>query len=244
MAQEAITEIDMDVFSRRVGPYFSWLESRIESGWEQSDTVQKDVLKEVKYLATTMRARFILGVSKEDFTKEVQRTLELFDLAAEAFPQESDEVESKLKHFCKGISEELGPQFLPTEYQLPRPPEPPEPHPMPGPEPLPEPEPEPQPEPQPLEPEEEKKSIVQKITKAKPRVKKIKIEQPIETQQTEIIEKAPKVRKEVKKTETLEKAPKAKTPKAEPKAQKAGKKTKGKGLFLIRWVKEFIYGKD
>ena len=117
MAQEAITEIDMDIFSRRVGPYFTWLESKIESGRTQSDSVKKDVLKEVRYLATNMRARFILGLSREDFTKEVRRTLELFELATEAFPEESEEVETKTKHFCKGISEELGLQFLPEDYR-------------------------------------------------------------------------------------------------------------------------------
>jgi len=117
MAPEVTTEIDMDFFSRRIGPYFTWLESKIESGWEQNDTVQKDVLKEVRYLATTMRARFILGLSRDDFTKEVARTVDLFELATEAFPGESDEVESKLKLFCKGISEELGKDYIPATYR-------------------------------------------------------------------------------------------------------------------------------
>jgi len=115
MNQEAMQEIDMDVFSRRIGPYFSWLESKIESGWQQSDHIPKDILKETKYLATTMRARFILGVTKPDFVKEVERALELFEIAIEAFPGESDEIESKIKHFTKGISEELGPEFLPEK---------------------------------------------------------------------------------------------------------------------------------
>jgi len=115
MTQEAIQEVDMDVFSRRIGPYFSWLESKIESGWQQSDHVQKDILKETKYLATTMRARFILGVTKPDFVKEVERALELFDIAMEAFPGESDEIESKVKHFTKGITEELGADFMPVQ---------------------------------------------------------------------------------------------------------------------------------
>ncbi len=234
MAQEAITEIDMDVFSRRIGPYFSWLESRIESGWEQNDSVQKDVLKEVKYLATTMRARFILGVSKEDFSKEVQRTLELFELATDAFPSESDEVETKQKHFCKGIAEELGPQFIPTEY-LPRPPEPLEPHPFPRPEPMPEPEPEPMPGPEPLEPDEEK-SV--KIEPKKPKVKLTKIEKiedakPVKLQKPKIakIQKIAEIQKVEKPADKVE----AKTPK---------KSKKQKGFFLIRWAKNFIYGKD
>jgi hypothetical protein len=119
MAQEAIQEIDMDVFSRRIGPYFSWLESKIESGWVQSDHITKDVLKETKYLATTMRARFILGVSRQDFAKEVERTLELFQLASDAFQSESDEIETKQNHFIKGISEELGPEFLPGKTKAP-----------------------------------------------------------------------------------------------------------------------------
>jgi len=226
MSQEAITEIDMDVFSRRIGPYFSWLESKIEGGWQQNDSVQKDVLKEIKYLATTMRARFILGVSKEDFAKEVKRTLELFELASEAFPSESDEVESKQKHFCKGVGEELGVQFLPQEYQslIPRP-QPLDPHPFPGPEPM------PGPEPEPGEPDEEK------ILKAKP----------IEAKKPAV--KAPKIEtsKEVKKVETPKMQ--AKPVKAKPKKiQKAkpvnAKKGKRKGFFIVRWVKGFIWGED
>lgn len=117
MSQEAITEIDMDVFSRRISPYLSWLESKIESGWEQSDAVKKDVLKETRFLATTMRARFILGVSKEDFTKEVARALELFELAMDAFPGRGDEVESRMQHLCKGVVGELGEQFIPQSYR-------------------------------------------------------------------------------------------------------------------------------
>lgn len=117
MSQEAITEIDMDVFARRISPYLSWLESKIESGWEQSDTVSKDILKEVRYLSTTMRARFILGVTKEDFAKEVARTIELLELACDAFPRWSEEIDSKLKHFLKGIAGELGADMLPENHR-------------------------------------------------------------------------------------------------------------------------------
>jgi len=116
MAQEAISEVDMDVFSRRIAPYFTWLESRIESGWEQTGS-DKDILKEAKHLATTMRARFILGVSVEEFHEEIKRVVALFESAAEAFPHEGDEIDAKLKHLCKGISEELGMNFLPSDYQ-------------------------------------------------------------------------------------------------------------------------------
>jgi hypothetical protein len=168
MPQEAITEIDMDVYSRRIGPYFSWIESKIEGGWTQSESVQKDVLKEAKYLATTMRARFILGVSKGDFSKEVQRTLELFELSLDAFPEESDEVEAKIRHFVKGVSEELGAEFIPASYREPLTPQPPMPDPYPGPEPMPGPEPL-----EPGEPDEEKTEI--KTVRAES-IKKIKIE--------------------------------------------------------------------
>lgn len=226
MGQEAITEIDMDVFSRRIGPYFSWIESRIESGWQQSDSVEKDILKEVKYLATTMRARFILGVSKEDFSKEVQRTLELFELASEAFPSENDEIESKVKHFCKGVSEELGSQFLPNEYQVhvPRPPQPPEPHPMPGPGPLPGPEPEPGPDhPEPFEPDEEK-SI--KVEPVKTRIKKVETKKLVQE-----VKKAQEV--EIKRQRVVE---------VKKAVKKPAKKAKPKGFFLVRWAKKLIYG--
>ncbi len=233
MSQEAITEIDMDVFSRRIGPYFSWLESRIESGWQQSDSVQKDVLKEVKYLATTMRARFILGVSKDDFAKEVKRTLELFELASEAFPSESDDVEIKTKHFCKGVSEELGSQFIPQEYRDPL-----GPGPMPMPEPL-----VPDPEPDPLAPDEEK-SIkitpeiktalkVEKVKTEKPKIAKVKVEKLTKIEKpVEVTIAKPKVQKTVKKADV-------------PKVQeKPVKKSKKKSFFLVRWVKSFIYGED
>ncbi len=248
MSQEAITEIDMDVFSRRIGPYFTWLESRIESGWQQSDNVQKDILKEVKYLATTMRARFILGVSKEDFTKEVQRAIELLKTASEAFPEESDDIESKMGHFCKGISEELGPQFLPKEHQpnIPRPPQPPQPHPFPMPEPEPMPEPD-----GPEEPDEEKIKI------EAPKVEKIK--QKIAKAQPKIENPMPKIEITAPKVEAAKKKVEIKIKKSEPKAEqktetpvkakikaKAEKPKKGKRkpFFLARWVKNFIYGED
>ena len=240
MSQEAITEIDMDVFSRRIGPYFSWLESRIESGWQQSDSVSKDVLKEAKYLATTMRARFILGVSKDDFAKEVKRALELFELAADAFPSEGDEVDTKTKHFCKGVSEELGAQFLPAEYREPRPPQPPEPHPFPQPEPFPEPEPEPMPGPEPLEPPDEEK--IRKVMPAKP---KVEVKKPIATPEikkveVEIKKQIAKQKKietpQIKKTETKAKPVKAKTTNPARKSKKS--------FFLVRWAKNFIYGED
>ncbi len=254
MSQEAITEIDMDVFSRRIGPYFSWLESRIESGWQQSDNIQKDILKEVKYLATTMRARFILGVSKEDFAKEVQRAVELLETAAEAFPGESDEIESKMGHFCKGISEELGPQFLPKELQpMPRPPQPPQPHPFPVPEP------EPEPEPDTEEPEEKIKVETPKIEKIKPRI--AKAEPKVETVKKKVESAEPKVEVAKKKVEVKSEKPRAEIAKKieakvknveheekpaktlKSKAEKP-KKTKRKSFFLVRWVKGFIWGEE
>jgi hypothetical protein len=234
MTQEAITEIDMDVFSRRIGPYFSWLESRIESGWQQNDSVQKDVLKETKYLATTMRARFILGVSKDDFSKEVQRTLELFELASEAFPGESDEVESKIGHFCKGISEELGSQFLPKYYQpnIPRPPQPPEPHPFPMPEPEPMPEPD-----GPEEPDEEKI--------AKPEAPKVKKEKRIKTIEPKIeVESIEAKKSEIKAVKTDKKNELKERKQAHQKTTKRPKSSKKKGFFLLRWMRNFIYGED
>lgn len=117
MTQEAISEFDMDVFAKHIGPYFSWLESKIESGWEQNDSVQKDVLKEVRSTSTTMRARFILGVSRTEFTNEVERTVELLELAKEAFPQESDELDAKIQQLTSGIAEKLGSDLLPSKYK-------------------------------------------------------------------------------------------------------------------------------
>ncbi|MEM3154745.1 MAG: hypothetical protein QW165_04245 [Candidatus Woesearchaeota archaeon] len=246
MSQEAITEIDMDVFSRRIGPYFTWLESRIESGWQQSDSVQKDVLKEVKYLATTMRARFILGVSKDDFTKEVQRAVDLFELAAEAFPGESDEIEAKLKHFAKGVQEELGAQFLPSEYRTegPRPPKPPEPHPFPMPEPEPVPEPD-----KPEEPEEEKISKLEPA-KQKADTKKTVAEPPkeeikkIDTQKTEIKKQKPEANVTKAKKSGAQKTTRAKETAKTPKQKTAEKPRKTRKNFLVRWLKGFIWGPE
>jgi len=253
MSQEAITEIDMDVFSRRIGPYFSWLESRIESGWEQSDIVEKDMLKEVRYLATTMRARFILGVSKEDFSKEVERALELFELSRDAFPAELDEIDIKEKHFSKGITEELGPQFLPDS---PRPPEPPEPHPVPEPQPVPEPEPIPDPEPPEPEPQEKVEVVetkVQKVVKPKvqkvekPKVRQVKAPKP---KVQKLVKKSPKVQKSIEKVKSkvIEKpkvqkstVKKPKSIEAKPEVKKSAKKSKKK-FFLKRWIQNFIYG--
>ncbi|MBW2970349.1 hypothetical protein KY309_00180 [Candidatus Woesearchaeota archaeon] len=219
MTQEAITEMDMDVYSRRIGPYFTWLESKIESGWEQNETVQKDVLKEVKYLATTMRARFILGVSKTDFSKEVQRTLELFELATEAFPPESDEIEAKIKHFVKGISEELGAEFIPSSHRL-------QPEPIPEPEPIPIPEPEPIPEPdKPMEPELKPEPIKKKAKKPK-KIEKPKIAETVEKPKIEKV-KTEKPKEKVKKQRKTNKP-----------------KKNGKSFVLVRWVKGFIWGED
>ncbi len=117
MTQEAISELDMDVFAKHIGPYFSWLESKIESGWEQSEHVQKDVLREVRSTSTTMRARFILGVSRNDFTKEIERAVGLLELAKEAFPQESDELDAKIQQLTSGIVEKLGNDLLPAKYK-------------------------------------------------------------------------------------------------------------------------------
>lgn len=114
MSQEAIQEIDMDVFARRISPYFTWLESKIESGWEQHDSITKDVLKECKFLSTNMRAKFILGVSRADFVGEVQKAIDLFDLAQDAFRPEADEIQAKIQQLIKGISEELGPTYVPS----------------------------------------------------------------------------------------------------------------------------------
>lgn len=247
MAQEAITEIDMDVFSRRIGPYFSWLESRIESGWQQSDNIQKDVLKEVKYLATTMRARFILGVSRQDFSKEVQRTLELFELATEAFPTESDEVESKIKHFSKGIAEELGSEFLPTDYktETPKSPIPPQPHPFPMPEPMPGPD---EPDGPDVPDDEDETKLAKPALKIKKETKKI--EKPVKEVKMvkSVVKKEPKIAKpvikkevkafEVKKETKIEKS-------AVKKEQEAKKPKKSKNKFsIIKWVKNTIYGND
>jgi len=224
MPQEAITEIDMDVYSRRIGPYFSWIESKIEGGWTQSESVQKDVLKEAKYLATTMRARFILGVSKGDFSKEVHRTLELFELSLDAFPEESEEVEAKIRHFVKGVSEELGAEFIPASYREPLTPQPPMPDPYPGPEPMPGPE--------PLEPDEpDEETIKTKLVKTEP-VKKIKIEKKVQKAKIEV------------ETPKAVKAKQAKTPKPKIQETKSEKPKKGRGFFLFRWAKEFIFGED
>lgn len=114
MSQAVIQEVNMDVFARRIAPYFSWLESKIESGWVQSEQVTKDVLRETKALSTNMRARFILGVGKADFVEEIKRSIALFELASDAFPQESDEIDSKIESLLKGVSEELGSEFLPN----------------------------------------------------------------------------------------------------------------------------------
>ncbi len=114
MTQEAIQEIDMEVFARRISPYFTWLESKIESGWEQHDSITKNVLKECKFLSTNMRAKFILGVSRSDFVPEVQKAIDLFDLAQDAFRPESDEIQAKIQQLIKGLSEELGPTYVPS----------------------------------------------------------------------------------------------------------------------------------
>ena len=113
-----MAELDMDVFSKHIGPYFSWLESKIETGWQQSDSVPKDVLKEVRSVATTMRARFILGVSRGDFSKEVERALEVLELACEAFPHESDEIEVKMQALASGIAEKIGNDLVPGKYRV------------------------------------------------------------------------------------------------------------------------------
>src|SRR3989338_3073115 len=96
MPQDQVSEFGMDVFSRRIGPYFAWLESRIESGWEQNESVSVDVLKEVRQLSNAMRARFILGVPTAELSNEVLQVIELFNIAADAFQYESEDIEEKV----------------------------------------------------------------------------------------------------------------------------------------------------
>lgn len=231
MAQEAMTELDMDVFSRRISPYFTWLESKIESGWQQSESVQKDVLKECRYLSTNMRARFILGISREDFAKEVRRTLELLELASEAFPAESEEVETKMQLFCKGVSEELGAQFLPEKYQAGQPAK----TVMTAPA-----------ETQKTPDTHVAEKPVMKVEKPKP----VKKELVVQADEPAPLKEQPKTTPKVQKPVTLKKTPAPKPKmvakqqrkaikKAAVKSKKAKRKAK-KGFFLVRWVKNFF----
>jgi len=114
MESKAKELIELDIFSRRVSPYFTWLESKIESGWSQSENVEANVLKEAKYLAESMRARFILGLNREEFMEEIRRTLELFELALDAFPDFASEIETKVQHFTKGLRTEFGEDVIPN----------------------------------------------------------------------------------------------------------------------------------
>lgn len=233
MAQEAIQELDMDVFARRIGPYFSWLESKIESGWEQSDRVPKSVLKEVKYLATTMRARFILGVTRADFTKEVQRTLELFELSLEAFSMEADEIETKQKHFIKGISEELGAEFIPADYRIEQP-KVQQPEPIPGPEPMPGPEPIPEPD----TPMEETAKI------SRPKTTKAKITKP-KAEKTEKIKTEQAEKPKIKKTEAVaEQAKETKTARPKTTTKQKPRKKSAIKFSPVKWLKNLIYGEE
>jgi|GEM_PF-1896495 len=258
MSQSIVQEVNMDVFARRIAPYFSWLESRIESGWTQSDHIIKDVLKETKTLSTNMRARFILGVSKSDFVVEVQKALDLFELASDAFPDECDEIESKADSMTKGIAEELGSEFLPGNAAVsPQKPkvtieakvevkvqpkvekiEPVAPK---------------------VEPKVEmktKESVIKipskKVEKPKAQVKKV-IEKK-EEKKAKIVKKVEKPKKpEVKKEQKISKLPKFKLPNMPkinvkiPKVQLPKVKFSKKGIKNfgpVKWVREFIFGED
>jgi hypothetical protein len=240
MSQAVIQEVNMDVFARRIAPYFSWLESRIESGWTQSEHITKNVLKETKMLSTNMRARFILGVGRDDFVQEVQRALELFELAADAFPDECDEIESKSESLVKGISEELGPQFLPGQtsviiekpkVQAPK--------------------------------VEETVKVVESVQKVeKPKAPKVeKVEPKVEKATPKVSVKKVAVKKQVKPVEKVKKAPKVEKPKKEsrlklpklpkislpkvPSFPKVKFSKKGiRNFGPVKWVREFIFGED
>jgi hypothetical protein len=248
MSQAVMQEVNMDVFARRIAPYFSWLESRIESGWTQNEHITKDVLKETKMLSTNMRARFILGVAKDDFVQEVQRALELFELAADAFPDECDEIESKSESLVKGIAEELGPQFLPGQTSVviekPKVVEAPK-----------------------VEsvkvekkeevftkpaPKIEKQPKIEKVEKPKVEVKKVAVKKQVKKAKPKV-EKTPKVAKPAPKVEKsrfkmpkirmpeLPSIPKVKFPKVSvPKISKKSVRNFGP----VKWVREFIFGED
>jgi hypothetical protein len=254
MSQAVMQEVNMDVFARRIAPYFSWLESRIESGWTQNEHITKDVLKETKMLSTNMRARFILGVAKDDFVQEVQRALELFELAADAFPDECDEIESKSESLVKGIAEELGHQFLPGQTSVvidkPKTVE------------------SPKIEPMKIEKNEEistkpapKIEKLPKIEKVEPKVEKPKVEVKKVAVKKQVkkakpkVEKTPKVAKpEPKVTKKEFKMPKIRMP-ALPKINlptvkmpsipkfKISKKSV-RNFGPVKWVREFIFGED
>jgi len=245
MSQAVMQEVNMDVFARRIAPYFSWLESRIESGWTQSEHITKDVLKETKMLSTNMRARFILGVGRDDFVQEVQRALELFELAADAFPDECEEIESKAESLVRGISEELGPQFLPDQTSV-----------------IVE-----KPKVQAPKVEESIKvekavdavkkvekpkapkveKVEPKVEKTAPTVKKVSVKKRVK-KPVEKVRKAPKVEKPKKpeiKKESKIRLPKFKLPKINVKMPQVKFSKKGiKNFGPVKWVREFIFGED
>ncbi len=101
----------MDLFSRRIGPYFSWIESKIESGWIQNDG-KNSLLRKAKELSTNMRARFITGIDLIELKEEISIFEEFFNTALDKFPDYSDEIEIKLEHFYKGIRAEVGEEVL------------------------------------------------------------------------------------------------------------------------------------
>jgi len=251
MSQAVMQEVNMDVFARRIAPYFSWLESRIESGWTQSEHITKDVLKETKMLSTNMRARFILGVAKDEFIQEVQRALELFELAADAFPDECDEIESKSESLVKGIAEELGPQFLPGQTSVviekPR-------VQVPKVEEVVKVEKavEPVQKVEKLEKTKAPKIERPKVEKVEPEVKKVVVKKQVKKAKPKI-EKTPKVAKPAPKVEKskfkmpkirmseLPSIPKVKFPKVSvPKISKKSVRNFGP----VKWVREFIFGED
>lgn len=233
MTQEAITELGMDVFSRRIAPYLSWLESRIESGWEQQGS-DKDILKETKALLTDMRARFILGVEKEDFKEEISRAIAVLEAASDAFPYEADEIDNKITHLRKGIAEELGATFLPdgSAVKIEEPKEQIAPVPK-------------------VERKKKQKTEVQNIKPEPQKTVFEKTKKPKIERKTIIKKEKPAVAK-VKK-EIVKKPVQEKTEKPEPVKMAEKKSTKPKprnntktssAFSLRKWVRHFIYGKD
>jgi hypothetical protein len=93
----------IEVFQKRFGSYLSWLSSMIEL-WERNP----ELLRRIDVTSKLMREKYVNGVNLADLEDDSKIVQELFEIVADAYPDEVEQVESKLSHFLSGIKEMQG----------------------------------------------------------------------------------------------------------------------------------------
>ena len=111
---EADKPVGLEFYNKKIMPYLSWLESFIETHKPEGF---EELLKQITSTTHELQKEFTTRISHEEFIPIVQRILSLFDLAAESFPEQEQDIEKHADLFIAGIRDELGEKYLPEEHK-------------------------------------------------------------------------------------------------------------------------------